>query len=57
MILQPTLENALNDFFENLDGAIPIIYLDNALPTLGTLIASHTISGIILSPLEVVRTR
>ncbi|KAJ3414006.1 hypothetical protein HDV05_007213 [Chytridiales sp. JEL 0842] len=56
-LIQPSVEETFNDIIDNVDGSIPIIYLDNAIPTLSTAIASHAVTGFLLSPLEVVRTR
>ncbi|CAG8742100.1 13506_t:CDS:2, partial [Racocetra fulgida] len=57
VFLQPTFEGALNDAFDLYDDTIPLIYLDRVGPNIATLIVSHVVAGVILSPLEVVRTR
>ncbi|KAJ3197027.1 hypothetical protein HK101_006490, partial [Irineochytrium annulatum] len=57
MLIQPSIEGFMNDCFDIIDDAIPLVHLHNALPTLGTLVASHALTGILLSPLELVRTR
>ncbi|KAJ3404519.1 hypothetical protein CcCBS67573_g04674 [Chytriomyces confervae] len=55
--LQPTLEQSLNDAFAIADETAPLVHLENPYPPLAMLVASHTISSFILSPLELVRTR
>ncbi|KAI9341368.1 mitochondrial carrier domain-containing protein [Obelidium mucronatum] len=57
LLVQPSIEQSLNDLFDIRDDTIPHQHLDNPLPTLATLIGSHALSGILLSPLELVRTR
>ncbi|CAG8475756.1 7005_t:CDS:2 [Funneliformis caledonium] len=57
LFLQPTLESALNDAFDLYDDTIPLIYLDHVGPNIATLVTSHLVVGVLLSPLEVVQTR
>ncbi|KAL0083020.1 mitochondrial carrier domain-containing protein [Phycomyces blakesleeanus] len=55
--LQPALEGALNDVFGLYDDTIPLMHLDNVTPNMTTMVASHLAIGILLSPLEIIRTR
>ncbi|RHZ63728.1 hypothetical protein Glove_328g23 [Diversispora epigaea] len=55
--LQPSIEGTLNDAFDLYDDTIPIIYLDRVAPNIATMVTSHVITGTLLSPLEVARTR
>ncbi|KAJ3285828.1 hypothetical protein HDU79_007032 [Rhizoclosmatium sp. JEL0117] len=57
LLIQPSIEQSLNDAFDIRDDTIPTLYLDSPIPTLATLIGSHALSGILLSPMELVRTR
>ncbi|GBC00831.1 hypothetical protein RclHR1_03990008 [Rhizophagus clarus] len=57
LFLQPTLEGALNDAFDLYDDTIPLIYLDRVGPNIATLVTSHLVVGVLLSPLEVIQTR
>ncbi|KAJ3026668.1 UNVERIFIED_CONTAM: hypothetical protein HDU68_005254 [Siphonaria sp. JEL0065] len=57
LLIQPSIEQFLNDQFNILDDAVPYQHLDNPVPALATLIGSHALSGIILSPMELIRTR
>ncbi|KAJ1659729.1 hypothetical protein IWQ61_001223 [Dispira simplex] len=57
LMIQPTLEGALNDLCNLYDDTIPLVYLEHFLPNLGTLVASHALTGWLLSPLELLRTR
>jgi len=57
LFLQPTIEGILNDTFDLYDDTIPLVYLDKVGPNLATLVASHIVVGVLLSPLEVARTR
>lgn len=56
-LLRPTLESSLNDLFGLYDDTIPLLHLDNVTPNITTLLASHLVVGVLLSPLEIVRTR
>ncbi|KAF7720865.1 hypothetical protein EC973_005886 [Apophysomyces ossiformis] len=55
--LQPSLERSLNDLFGLYDDTIPLMHLDNVTPNMTTLVASHLAVGVLLSPLEIIRTR
>ncbi|KAI8881517.1 mitochondrial carrier [Backusella circina FSU 941] len=57
LFLQPTLEGILNDMFDLYDDTIPLVHLDHVGPNLATLVASHVIVGLLLSPLEIIKTR
>ncbi|KAG0184841.1 hypothetical protein DFQ28_010354 [Apophysomyces sp. BC1034] len=57
VFLQPSLERSLNDLFGLYDDTIPLMHLDNVTPNMTTLVASHLAVGILLSPLEIIRTR
>ncbi|KAF1804942.1 mitochondrial carrier domain-containing protein [Mucor lusitanicus] len=50
-------ESSLNDLFGLYDDTIPLLHLDNVTPNITTLLASHLVVGVLLSPLEIVRTR
>lgn len=56
-ITQPVLEGCLNDLFGLYDDTIPLMYLDRVAPNMITLVVSHIVVGVLLSPLEVIRTR
>ncbi|KAI8073267.1 mitochondrial carrier domain-containing protein [Gongronella butleri] len=57
LFLQPTVEGSLNDAFGLYDDTIPLVHLDHIGPNLATLVASHVFVGVVLSPLELIRTR
>ncbi|KXS19861.1 mitochondrial carrier [Gonapodya prolifera JEL478] len=57
LVVQPTLEGSLNDMLGLPDESIPLIHLDRPLPNVFTLLASRVVTGVLLSPLELVRTR
>ncbi|KAH8547744.1 mitochondrial carrier domain-containing protein [Umbelopsis sp. PMI_123] len=57
LFLQPTLEGTLNDAFGLYDDTIPLVHLDHAGPNVATIVFSHLIVGVLLSPLELVKTR
>jgi len=57
LMIQPTIEGSLNDLFGLPDESIPMIHLDRVGPNLATSVLSHVVSGIITSPLDLVRTR
>ncbi|KAF9920271.1 hypothetical protein FBU30_009923 [Linnemannia zychae] len=57
LFAQPTLEATLNDTFDLYDDTIPLVHLDRFGPNLATMVTSHLVTGFILSPLELVRTR
>jgi fusion and transport protein UGO1 len=56
-VLRPALENALNDLFGLYDDTIPLFHLDNVTPNISTIVVSHLVIGLLLSPLEIIRTR
>ncbi|KAH8553207.1 mitochondrial carrier domain-containing protein [Umbelopsis sp. PMI_123] len=57
LILQPAIEGSLNDLFDLYDDTIPLIHLERIGPNLATLLGSHVLVGVFLSPLEIARTR
>ncbi|KAJ1934421.1 hypothetical protein EC988_008816, partial [Linderina pennispora] len=57
LLLQPTLEGAMNELLGLYDSAALGAYIDAGAPSALTLVASHVIVGWLLAPLEVVRTR
>ncbi|CAO3598224.1 unnamed protein product [Absidia cylindrospora] len=57
LFLQPTVEGSLNDSFGLYDDTIPLVHLDHVGPNLATLVTSHLLVGVLLSPLELIRTR
>ncbi|KAJ1932081.1 hypothetical protein FBU59_006490, partial [Linderina macrospora] len=57
LLLQPTLEGALNELLGLYDHAPMGAYIDVAAPSALTLVASSVLVGWLLSPLELVRTR
>ncbi|KAI7868180.1 mitochondrial carrier domain-containing protein [Spinellus fusiger] len=57
LFMQPSLEGSLNDMFGLYDDTIPLIHLDRVGPNLATLVASHLMVGVLLSPLELIKTR
>ncbi|KAI7875430.1 mitochondrial carrier, partial [Lichtheimia hyalospora FSU 10163] len=56
-LLQPGLQSMLNDVFGLYDDTIPLSHLDRIAPNIITLVASHIVVGVLLSPLEIIRTR
>ncbi|KAI8368234.1 mitochondrial carrier domain-containing protein [Radiomyces spectabilis] len=56
-LLQPTLQSVLNDIFGLYDDSIPLMHLDSATANVATLVVSHLVVGVLLSPLEIIRTR
>ncbi|KAI8327402.1 mitochondrial carrier domain-containing protein [Choanephora cucurbitarum] len=56
-VLRPALESSLNDIFGLYDDTIPLLHLDNVTPNIATMVFSHVAVGILLSPLEIIRTR
>jgi fusion and transport protein UGO1 len=56
-VLRPALEGTLNDMFGLYDDTIPLLHLDNATPNILTTVVSHLTIGLLLSPLEIIRTR
>ncbi|KAG0032252.1 hypothetical protein BGZ81_011344 [Podila clonocystis] len=57
LFAQPTLEATLNDTFDLYDDTIPLVHLGHVGPNIATMVTSHLVVGLILSPLELVRTR
>ncbi|CAM0139877.1 hypothetical protein VKS41_007221 [Umbelopsis sp. WA50703] len=57
LLLQPAVEGTLNDLFDLYDDTIPLIHLERIGPNLATLLGSHVLVGVLLSPLEIARTR
>ncbi|TPX31553.1 hypothetical protein SmJEL517_g05146 [Synchytrium microbalum] len=57
VLIQPTIEGALNDYFDIVDEGIPLMHSDNPWPSLATTIGSHVFTGWMLSPFELVKTR
>lgn len=57
LFAQPTLEATLNDTFDLYDDTIPLVHLDHVGPNIATMVTSHLVVGLVLSPLELVRTR
>ncbi|KAI9137365.1 hypothetical protein BKA69DRAFT_1031595, partial [Paraphysoderma sedebokerense] len=56
-MFQPSVESVISESFDLYDDTIPLIDLDNPVPNLIAMVASHAIVGVALSPLEIVRTR
>lgn len=56
-MMQPSLEGWLNGQFGLYDDTIPLAHLEHVGPNLATLVSSHALVGLLLSPLELVRTR
>jgi len=57
VLIQPTIEGIINRTFDLYDETLPLIQMDKVLPNLTSLVVSYTISGFILSPIELVRVR
>lgn len=55
-ILQPTLESLLNESY-GLDDETPLQYVDRFWPNVGTMVASHVVSTVVLAPSELILTR
>ncbi|KAI8888391.1 mitochondrial carrier [Backusella circina FSU 941] len=56
-VLRPGLESFLNDLFGLYDDTIPLMHLDSVTPNITTMVISHVVVGVLLSPLEIIRTR
>ncbi|KAI7907609.1 mitochondrial carrier domain-containing protein [Cokeromyces recurvatus] len=57
-VLRPALESSLNDVFGLYDDTtIPLLHLDSITANMATMIVSHLVIGVLLSPLEIIRTR
>lgn len=54
--IQPTVESLLNEAY-GLNDDMPLHYLDNYMPNVGTLLASHALTSVLLAPSELVLTR
>ncbi|KAI8838353.1 mitochondrial carrier domain-containing protein [Chytridium lagenaria] len=57
MLLQPNVENLVNDALGLQFEVIPLTHVENVMPYLFALASSYTITEVLLSPLELVRTR
>ncbi|KAL1920234.1 uncharacterized protein VTP21DRAFT_1380 [Calcarisporiella thermophila] len=57
LTVQPPLESLLNNAFDLYDDNIPLANLEAVGPNISTLVASHFVVGVLLSPLELVKTR
>ncbi|KAI8089064.1 mitochondrial carrier domain-containing protein [Halteromyces radiatus] len=55
--LQSMIEHQLNDLFGLYDDTIPLMHLDSVTGNLITMLTSHVVVGVLLSPLEIMRTR
>jgi hypothetical protein len=55
--IQPTIEGYFNDLFGLYDDTIPLHHLDRAFPNFATMAGSHLLTGWLLSPLDMIRTR
>ena len=56
VLVQPSVESVLNETL-GLDDTTPFALLERRLPNLGTVIASHVVTALLMSPLQVLRTR
>ncbi|ORX87153.1 mitochondrial carrier [Anaeromyces robustus] len=57
VLIQPSIEGIINRTFDLYDETLPLIQMDKVMPNLTSLVASYTITGFILSPIELVRVR
>ncbi|KAI9006928.1 mitochondrial carrier domain-containing protein [Hyaloraphidium curvatum] len=57
VLMQPTLEGFFNETCGLPDDSIPLVHLDSFVPNLLTHLGSHILTGVVLSPIELVRTR
>lgn len=57
LIVQPSLEGVLNEASGLEDDSTMLVYLDSVGPNLSTLLVSNIVTGVLLSPLEIARTR
>ncbi|ORX57332.1 mitochondrial carrier [Piromyces finnis] len=57
VLIQPSIEGIINRTFNLYDETLPLIQMDKVLPNLTSLVVSYTITGFILSPIELVRIR
>jgi hypothetical protein len=56
LLVQPSLESVLNETL-GLDDTTPLELLDRRWPNLATVLVSHTVTALLLSPVQVLRTR
>ncbi|ORY18916.1 hypothetical protein LY90DRAFT_435321 [Neocallimastix californiae] len=56
-LIQPSIEGIINRTFNLYDETLPLIQMDKVIPNLTSLVVSYTITGFILSPIELVRIR
>jgi len=57
VLIQPSIEGIINRTFDLYDETLPLIQMDKVIPNLTSLVVSYTITGFILSPIELVRVR
>jgi len=57
VLIQPSIEGIINRTFDLYDETLPLIQMDKVLPNLTSLVVSYTITGFLLSPIELVRIR
>jgi len=57
VFIQPSIEGIINRTFDLYDETLPLIQMDKVIPNLTSLVMSYTITGFILSPIELVRIR
>ncbi|KAJ3127508.1 hypothetical protein HK098_006286 [Nowakowskiella sp. JEL0407] len=57
LLLQTSIEGTVNDLLELRDEAVPFVFLERWEGQLATNVLSHSLTGVILSPLEIVKTR
>ncbi|KAI9293132.1 mitochondrial carrier [Neoconidiobolus thromboides FSU 785] len=57
LFLQPSIEGTLNDTFDLYDDTIPLVHLDSAGPNIATMMVSNLAAGLLLNPLDLIRTR
>eukprot|EP00833_Pecoramyces_ruminatium_P002433 jgi/Orpsp1_1/1176465/evm.model.c7180000057676.1 len=55
VLIQPSIEGIINRTFNLYDESLPLIQMDKVMPNLTSLVVSYTITGFILSPIELVR--
>jgi hypothetical protein len=58
-VIQPTIHQWITDILDMNDdfSVMPFVYMDDASSAIAVAVASDTLSGILLSPLELARTR
>jgi len=57
VLIQPSIEGLINRTFDLYDETLPLIQMDKVIPNLTSLVVSYTITGFVLSPIELVRVR